>query len=170
MLKIKSDSLYELVPRSGTPAKTSQAPLATKKIVDMERELLSLMIEFPEYIDTVREKIVHEDFQGDSQAKIFALILTVYKTHGMVSESLLLDVVDDSVLAAEISSLVSVDWSGHNIASTVRDYIRKLIDFKREKIIDNLKGELKVAEETGDLALSRKLAEEISSLIGKREK
>jgi len=168
MLKIKSESFYELVPQTGSQNKTSQAPIATKNIMDMERELLSLMIEFPEYIDTVREKIVQEDFQGETQNKIFALIQTVYKTHAIVSESMLLDLVDDSAMAAEISSLVSVDWTGYNIASTIRDYIKKLADFKREKIIDKLKSELKVAEETGDLELSRRLVEEIFLFISKR--
>lgn len=170
MLKIKSESFYELVPRTGLRDKTSQTPIATKNMMDMERELLSLIIEFPEYIDTVREKIVQEDFQGETQNKIFALIQTVYKTHGIVSESMLLDLVDDSAIAAEISSLVTVDWTGYNIASTIRDYIKKMTDFKREKIIDRLKGELRAAEETGDLELSKRLVEEISLFISKKEK
>ena len=170
MMKIKPENFFEFVPRVGMQTRTTQAPLATKNMVDIERELLSLMIEYPEYIETVKEKIVAEDFQGEVQAKIFALILTVQKNKGNVSESMLLDVVDDSEMAAEISSLVATDWSGYNSGSTIKDYVKKLMDFKRERIIDKLKGELKVAEEEGNLELSKKLTEEISLFISKREK
>ena len=143
--------------------------MSWKKIIDIERELLSLIMNHPDHIDTVREKIVKEDFQERSLGEIYSLILTIYNVQGTVSEGILIDMLEDKEAEAEISSLVQIDWHGQNIPLTVKDYIRKILYFKRERIIDRLKGELKIAEEKGDLEKSKQLTAELTGLISRRQ-
>jgi DNA primase len=164
-LQIKAQNFYNLLTTTESANADSRISPPTKKIIDIERELLSLIIGHPDYIDAVVEKIVPEDFQGETQRKMYSLIITIYKTQGTLSESLLLDILEDKQMISEISSLVKLDWHGYNIPVTVKDYIRKLLDFKRERIIEQLKAELKESEKSGNSELSRKLMEEISDII-----
>jgi DNA primase len=169
-LRVNPQNFYDLLPGRTIPEKGSGAPPAAKKCQDIERELLSLMIEFPDNIEAIREKIIPEDFQDPVNMKIFSLISAIYSTHGTVSESELLDFIDDPSLASEIISLAARDWSGHNIPVTIKDYVRKLADYKRERIIDGLKEKLKVAEASGDSIRAKSLMEEITDLVKRRAK
>ncbi|MCX6827254.1 MAG: DNA primase, partial [candidate division Zixibacteria bacterium] len=168
LIPIDAKYFYGLLPGTNMkPRPTSEIP-PPKKIIDIERDLLSLIVSFPEHIDMVREKIVFEDFQEVNLGKIYSLILTVYKIQGTVSEGILIDMVDDKSLTAEISSLVRINWDNHSITVTIKDYVRKILSFKYERIIDRLKGELKLAEEKGDTETSKKLTKEITDLISRR--
>jgi DNA primase len=169
LLQVPANLFLNLLPKETSAQKSAPAAHTPRKISDIERELLSLILSHPEHIDLVREKVIFEDFQDQKMGKIYSLLLTVYKIHGAVSESMLLDLIDDKSLASEISSLVQINWSQPNISTIIKDYIRKILEYKRERVIDRLKGELKLAEETGDETKSRQLAEEISALIKRRQ-
>lgn len=168
MLQINPRSLQSLLP---TSAKESKRPLeirSPKKIIDIERDLLSLMISFPDYIETVSEKVAPDDFQSKSFGRIYTHILSVYMMHEAVTVNNLIDNLDEKSLVAELASLAKIDWKGQDAQIMVSDYINKILYFKRERIIDRLKGELKIAEEKGDVATARQLIEEIAELIKRR--
>ncbi|SYZ72946.1 DNA primase [Candidatus Zixiibacteriota bacterium] len=168
-LETKSQNLLNLLPVTESSPKGRTLINPPKKIVDIERELLSLLLGHPEYIDTVNEEIALDDFQSENYAKIYSLMLTVYKNEGSVSESMLIDMIDDKSLSGEISALVQTDWPETDIPILIRDYMKKISYFKRERLIDKLKAELARAEETGDPKLSARLAEEIAVLVKQRE-
>jgi DNA primase len=169
LLQTSPQNLLDLLPGTELRPRPTTEIKPPKKIIDVERELLSLIMNHPEHIDTVREKIVKEDFQERSLGEIYSLILTIYNVQGTVSEGILIDMLEDKEAEAEISSLVQIDWHGQNIPLTVKDYIRKILYFKRERIIDRLKGELKIAEEKGDLEKSKQLTAELTGLISRRQ-
>ena len=50
----------------------------------------------------------------------------------------------------------------------IKDYINKILSFKRERIIDKLKAELKIAEKSGDTDEAERITQEISELIKRR--
>lgn len=162
------ENFQRLLPREKTE-KTAPLIKPPRKILDIERELLALVISNPEHIDVVREKLIAEDFQGEALAKIFSLIMTIYKIHGTISQSILIDMVEDKELAAEISSMVSLEIPSGDFGTLIRDYIKKLLAFKRERLIDRLKGELALAEEAGDNATAKSIMKEIAALIQRRQ-
>ncbi|MEP0828783.1 MAG: DNA primase [bacterium] len=167
-LGIAVENFQRLLPREKIE-KTAPLIKPPRKILDIERELLALVISNPEHIDVVREKLIADDFQGEAQAKIFSLIMTIYKIHGTISQSILIDMVEDKELAAEISSMLSLEIPSGDIGTLIRDYIKKLLAFKRERLIDRLKGELKLAEEAGDNAAAKSIMKEIAALIQRRQ-
>jgi DNA primase len=169
LLKVPANMFQNLLPKESSSQPASPLNHAPKKIIDFERELISLILAHPDNIDLARDKIILEDFQDKNIGQIYSLLLTVYKIHGTASASMLLDIVDDKSLAAEISSLVQIEWPQANITGIMKDYIRKILEYKRERVIDRLKGELKLAEEQHDETKSRQLAEEIAELIKRRQ-
>lgn len=167
-LGIAASGFQRLLPREKSE-KTAELIKPPKKILDIERELLALVISNPEHVDILREKLVPEDFQGEAQGKVYSLIMTIYSIHGTISQSILIDMVEDKELAAEISSMVNLEIPSGDIGTLIRDYIRKLLAFKRERLIDRLKGELKLAEEAGDNATAKSIMKEIAALIQRRQ-
>ncbi len=151
---------------------TSRPPGAIKhpkKITDMESDLISMILNYPEYIETVQERFSPEDFQSNDLKQIYSFILDVYKTHGAIKESVLFDFIEDKQLASQISSLMILDLPSSNIDTQIKDYINQLLTFKRERVIDKLRAELKLAEEQKDFEAARELTIEIEELITKRK-
>jgi len=68
-----------------------------------------------------------------------------------------------------LTLLAEIDWEKDKARLMIKDYLGKILNFKKERIIDRLKVELKVAEEQGDVDTARKLTEEISDLIKRRK-
>ena len=169
ILKIEARYLLGLLPgkRAGQEAHDEIKP--PRKITDMERELVALIINHPEHIDTVREKIHPEDFQSPNLQRVYSIVLNIYKEHGNISPSVIFDYIDDRAIASEIKLIPEDDIPATNIGLQVDDYIKQLLDFKRERIIDRLKAELKIAEENNDVENAKKLASEIEAIILKRQ-
>ncbi len=140
-----------------------------KKITDIESDLISMILNYPEYIETVQERLSPEDFQSKDLNQIYSFILDVYKTHGAIKESVLFDFIEDENLASQISSLMILDLPSTNIDTQIKDYINQLLTFKRERVIDKLRSELKLAEEQKDFEAARDLTTEIEELIAKRK-
>jgi len=65
--------------------------------------------------------------------------------------------------------MVSLEIPSGDIGTLIRDYIKKLLAFKRERLIDRLKGELALAEEAGDNATAKSIMKEIAALIQRRQ-
>jgi DNA primase len=168
LLQVPANLFLNLLPKETFARKSALAAHTPRKIADIEQELLSLILSHPDQIDMVREKVILEDFQDPKMAKIFSLLLTVYKIHGAVSESMLLDLVDDKSLIAAISSLNQISLRQPNIPKKIKDYIAKMLEYKREKIIDQLREELALADAKKDAIKSRQLAQEITELMKKR--
>lgn len=155
---------------SGAPAirKVSTDLKQPKKITDMESDLISLILNYPEYIETLQEQFHPDDFQSENLKKIYSFILDVNKTHGAIRESVLFDYIDDKIMANQISSLMILDLPKKNIDTQIKDYINQLLTFKRERVIDKLRAQLKSAEEKKDFDVARDLTLEIEELIAKR--
>ncbi len=139
-----------------------------KNITDMERDLISMILNYPEYIETVQEQFHPDDFQSEDLKSIYSFILDVYKTHGAIKESVLFDFIEDKELNTQISSLMILDLPNTNIDTQIKDYINRLLTFKRERVIDKLRAELKSAEEKKDFDLAKELTTEIEDMIAKR--
>lgn len=167
MLNTEPGNFYNLLPSAKKGSRTPIDIKPPKKIVDIEMDLLSLMVSHPEHAEMVGERIDPDDFQSEKSGQIYSLIQQVYRKHGAVSVDRLIDFLDNKSFASEISSLAKADWEEPDIQRIIKDHINKLISLKRERIIDTLKGELKLAEEKGDLETSMRLTEEITDLIRK---
>ena len=80
----------------------------------------------------------------------------------------LIDYIADKNLANMISSLMILDIPKANIDIQIKDYINQLLTFKRERLIDKLRADLKAAEQKKDYATARELTAEIENLIARR--
>ncbi|HHI02985.1 MAG TPA: DNA primase [candidate division Zixibacteria bacterium] len=160
--------LAELTISRQTPLTSPGDIRKPKKITDMEHDLISMILNYPEYIETVREQFHPDDFQSEDLKKIYSFILDIYKTHGAIRESVLFDYIEDRKLANQVSSLMILDLPDTNIDTQIKDHINRLLTFRRERVIDKLRAELKSAEENKDFELARELAAEIEELISKR--
>lgn len=140
----------------------------TRKITDIEKELISLLLNFPVHIELIREKIVAEDFQSENPKKIYSLLLKMYDNSGDLSAGALINMVDDSTLVSEITSLAGKEWTAENIPVIIEEYVTKILSFKRERIIDKLKIEVKIAEEKGDTETARRIGQEMDDLKNRR--
>jgi len=161
-------TFHNLLAPESAPRRIGTDVKPPKKIIDIESDLLSLVVSHPEYIETVSDNIHFEDFQSERLGKIYSLLLTVYKTHGAVTPAALVDMIEDRDLKEKITSLVEAVWPDKDIRIIITDHVKQLLAFKRERTIDRLKVELKLAEEKGDEPSARRLETEIFDLIKKR--
>ena len=134
----------------------------------MERDLISMILNYPEYIETVQDQFHPEDFQSEDLKRIYSFILDIYKTHGAIKESVLFDYIEDRQLTNQISSLMILDLPNLKIDTQIKDYINQLLTFKRERVIDKLRAELKLAEQKKDFEAAQELTTEIEELIARR--
>jgi DNA primase len=169
LLNTSAQTFYDLIASSSVPGKPTFSIRPPKKIADMERDLLSLIVAHPEYIDMVTSEIAVDDFQSEDHRRIYTVILKTSLAGGSITASSLIDKVGDSSLGSTISSMTETAWENVNVKQIIKDYLNKILYFKRERIIDRLKGELKIAEEKGDSETARRLTEEIADLIRRRQ-
>jgi DNA primase len=167
-LQTEVQNFYNLLPRKKAESKPKGEIKPPKKIADMERDCLSLLINFPENFDLFSEKIAPDDFQSDKHRKIYLLMIDVYNMYGDISANKLIDLAGNDIIS-EIVIQASADWEIEDARLMVKDYIGKLTSYKRERVIDRLKGELKIAEEQGDTEKSQRLTLEITELIKRRQ-
>lgn len=168
MLQTDAQSFYNLLASSKSDQRLAADIKSPKKVIDFERDILSLLVNYPDIIETVSAKIASDDFQSEGFGKIYAHILSAYSKDGTVSVASLIDLVDDKSLMPELTSLAEIEWELSNAQIVIKDYIEKILDSKRERVIDRLKGELKIAEEKGDSKGARRLTEELADLIKRR--
>ena len=110
-----------------------------------------------------------EDFHTGTYAGLYSRMLTILKEHGAFSAGSLINYLDEDRLITELTLLAEMDWEKEKARPMIKDYLGKILNFKKERVIDRLKAELKVAEEQGDNDTARKLTEEISDLIKRRK-
>nr|MBN2278222.1 DNA primase [candidate division Zixibacteria bacterium] len=170
ILRVDPGSFFNLL----APALKQERPTTQirepRKVNDFERDLLSLIINFPDFIDTVRGKLSSDDFQMTELGRLYAHILSAYETEGAVTVDTLVDLLEDKSLISDLTALANRDWNRDNAPTMIRDYLNQILYFRRERIIDRLKAELKAAEDDGDNETARRLAEEIANLIKSRKK
>ncbi|MEW5923144.1 MAG: DNA primase [Candidatus Zixiibacteriota bacterium] len=169
MLQVDVATFYVLLKIDTVPRKTGSGVKAPKKVADIERDLLSLVTNYPEYIEDVSDRLMPEDFQTEAYAGLYSRMLAVLKEHGSLSAGSIITFLDDDSLVSELTLLAEVDWEKDKARPMIKDYVEKILSFRRERIIDKLKVELKVAEDKGDAETARRLAEEIAGLIKRRK-
>jgi len=139
------------------------------RVADIEKDLIALIVHYPQYIDSIHEKISSDDFRSETMGQLYSAVIGIYRKKGTISESALMDHLEEQTLKKTFSSLAVKDWEGHNISATIKGIAKKIAGFKQERLIDRLKGELKAAEKDGDEATARRLEAEIFELIKRRE-
>jgi len=167
-LQTDIQNFYTLLKTGDMSRPPSPAVKPPKKIADIERDLLSLIINYPEYIEDISDKIIPEDIQTESYTKLYSQMLNILKEQGALSAGSLINFIDDETLISELTRLADIDWEKDRARPMIKDYVDKIMSFRRERVIDRLKAELKAAEESGDEATSRKLTDEIADLIKRR--
>jgi DNA primase len=168
VIKTDRQNFYDLLPSGSTERAAGVDIKPPRKIVDFERDLVSLLINYPEHIETVKDKVAPGDFQSEMISSIYSQILSSHQTHGSVSVDRLIDLLDDKSLASEVTTLSQKEWPRESAPRMIPDYVNKILYFKRERQIDRLKAELKVAEEAKDAGKADRLTLEIAELIKRR--
>lgn len=140
-----------------------------KKVADIERDLLSLIANYPEYMEDVSDRLMPEDFHTEAYAGLYSRMLVILKEHGSLSAGSIINFLDDDSLVSEMTLLAEIDWEKDRARPMIKDYVEKILSYRRERVIDKLKVELKVAEDKGDHETAGKLAEEIAGLIKRRK-
>jgi len=168
--KIQTDpqNFVHLLPSKKKNDKSKSDIKPPKKISDIERELLSLLLNQSVNIEFAHEKIAPDDFQDEVHRKIYTLMSKIYDSEGEVSPASLIDKTNDEKIQSQISALAGFEWESENISMMIKDYVGKILSFKRERIIDKLKAELKAAEESGETEKAERITLEISGLIKRR--
>ncbi len=168
LLDVRPD-LFSRGTRSEAKTATRPGPgRRPKKIIDIERDLIGLIIQNPDYIAMVKDKLHPDVFQSEDIRKIYSLILTLAKSHEAISESSLVDMIEDPEVTSEVTRLASIDFPPGHKETMISDHVRSILNFKREQKIDKLKAELRIAEENGDEKRIQDLEAEILSLIKRR--
>ncbi|MBN2226047.1 MAG: DNA primase [candidate division Zixibacteria bacterium] len=169
-LRVSPRSFYDLLEgRAESQSESVGQSAPPGRVADIEQDLIGLIVHYPEYIDSIHEKIAADDFKSETMGSLYSAVIGIYKKLGTISESVLLDHLENNKLRAAFSSLAVKDWEGHNIAATIKGIAKKIAGFKREQLIDKLKGELKEAEKTGDETTAKRLETEIFELIKRRD-
>lgn len=168
LLQVNADIFKLNLHRPETKQGTAQSGRQPKKIIDIERDLIALIIQHPDYIDLAKNTLHHDDFQSEEMKKIYSLMLTLLNSRQAISESSLIDMIEDKEMVSDITRLGSMEFPEGSPEVIIGDHVRSLMNFKRERTIDRLKGELKVAEEQGDKDRMHDLEAEILSLIKRR--
>ncbi|UCD95167.1 MAG: DNA primase [Candidatus Zixiibacteriota bacterium] len=168
VIKTDTQNFYNLLPSKGAERIGITGIKPPRKIIDFERDLLSLLINYPEYIDVVKDQVAPEDFQSEIISTIYSHVLSFHQMHDAVSVDSLIDMLKDQSLASEVTALSQKEWMRENASRMIQDYMNKILYFKRERQIDKLKAELKIAEEAGDAEKAGRLTEEIAEMIRRR--
>jgi len=169
LLNTNEQNFYHFLPQASGKKSVVSDITPPKKIVDLESDLLSLIINYPEHLDMVRDKVAPDDFQSEINGQIYSILLTADDSRDPTGISALMDMTENGRLKTAMSSLAEKDWNFPDVRLAVSDYVKKISYFKRERIIDRLKGELKLAEEKGDSDTACRLTEEITELIKRRQ-
>jgi DNA primase len=168
-LKVDPHTFYNLIPSQIQPSDKPPDTRAPRKITDFEQDLISLILNFPDYVDIALEKLSPDDFQDKSLAGIFEIINREYHTRGRFSVDRLIDKIDDVSEVSKITQLANTDWNGSRISQIMNDYVEKILSFKNEREIDELKAKLKLAEKNGDTETADELIGRIADLINRRK-
>lgn len=168
-MKIPIRQFYNIMNESPADSGVVSTVRPPRKIEDNERDLLSLLICYPEEIARVMEKLTPDDFHIAAHRAIYESIIAIFRESGEFTEAALIGFIEDKAMLVDITALAAIDWTGYNISSTVRGLVKKIQDLKRERIIDTLKAQLKEAEDRGDSKTAERLQNEIMDLIKRRE-
>ncbi len=169
-LRVNPRSFYDLLAgRSESQREAVGESAPPGRVADIEQDLIGLIVHYPEYIDGIHEKISSDDFRSETMGKLYSAVIGIYKKLGAISESVLLDHLEDKTLKSAFSSLAVKEWEGHNISATIKGIAKKIAGFKRERLIDRLKGELREAEKAGDETTAKRLEAEVYELIKRRD-
>ncbi len=169
--KIGSDvqNFYNALSGAKTGQKGQSREDTEKPLVDVGGDFLSLLINYPDYIDMVQDKIAPGDFQSELHGKLFTHIVDIYREHGALEISRLIDAINDPETASKITGFGNRNWEIENPERIIRDYLRKILEHKRERNIDKLKAQLKMAEDKNDSDEADRLTREIADLIKRRQ-
>jgi DNA primase len=168
-MKIPPRQFYDIMSEKPSDSAGQKAVQPPRKLGENERDLLSLMICYPEEIARVMEKLTPDDFHVGAHRAIYECIIAAFKDLKNFTEAGLISKIEDQAMLIDITALAAVDWSGYNVSSTVRGLVKKIQDLKRERIIDTLKVQLKEAEDRGESKEAERLQNEIMDLIKRRE-
>jgi DNA primase len=129
-LKVDPHTFYNLIPSQIRPTAKQSDTTTPRKITDFEQDLISLILNFPDYVDIALENLSADDFQDKSLAGIYNIINEEYHTKGRFSVDRLIDKIDDAALVSKITKLANMDWNGSRISQIMNDYVEKILSFK----------------------------------------
>ena len=124
------------------PRETSGSPL--------DRDLLALLLQRPELIDSAAEKVSPTDFDEQELADIYSLILLLREEESSLSPSQLIDKVDGNTRKEMIAALAAHDFHGSDLNQVYSDLVNGFHKRHRLKRMNELKRLLGDAERDND--------------------
>ena len=129
-----------------------------------EFEFLSLLLNNPGAIDQIAETVAPDDFDSKQLSRLYAAIISQYRTESVVDAKRLIDHAGDADFASLITQLVARDWPPEEIDSQTKKAQAALMASKRKRLRQRLRDELSAAETAGDNERADQLLREIRSL------
>ncbi len=129
-----------------------------------EFEFLSLLLNNPGAIDQIAETVAPDDFDSKQLSRLYAAIISQYRTESVVDAKRLIDHAGDADFASLITQLVARDWPPEEIDSQTRKAQAALMASKKKRLRQRLRDELSAAETAGDNERADQLLREIRGL------
>lgn len=142
----------------------ADAAARKRKFNPDEFEFLSLLLNNPGAIDQIAETVAPDDFDSMQLSRLYAAIISQYRTESVVDAKRLIDHAGDADFASLITQLVARDWPPEEIDSQTRKAQAALMASKKKRLRQRLRDELSAAETAGDNERADQLLREIRGL------
>ncbi len=142
----------------------ADATVQKRKFNPDEFEFLSLLLNNPGAIDQIAETVAPDDFDSKQLSRLYAAVISQYRTESVVDAKRLIDHAGDADFASLITQLVARDWPPEEIDSQTRKALTALMALKRKRLRQRLRDELSAAETAGDNERADQLLREIRGL------
>ncbi len=138
----------------------------------VEKSILSLLIDFPEYQDRLFEAVSPSDFEDPLVRQLVEAIFDKRSKGLDFSVSSLLSEIDDPETRSFLTSISVSEELSANPGKVIDDYIASIKRKRISKEIESLRVEIRIAEKEGDaeklrqlLKKRQELANELNSLV-----
>lgn len=155
-LRIERDLLLTTELRA--PAETSRP---AKEFNAVESGLLSVLFCNPGSIDAIATQISPSDFNSSELGRLYAAAIQQYRDLGEINAGTLIDRFDDNESAALTARIASIEWESGQVDTEARNLTGQMLEAKRKRIREKLRGELAQAEADGNQNRAEELLTEI---------
>ncbi|NQT22923.1 MAG: DNA primase [Candidatus Omnitrophica bacterium] len=130
-----------------------------------EMLLLSVVLEEPETLSDITEKLGQSEFKDENVRKVIELIDNSIKNNNKISPSKIINQFDDSVMHNLISEAVSIRETIANKEKTINDCINSIIKDNIRERLKSLQDGIRTAQQSNDSETVTQLVSEYNTLI-----
>lgn len=135
----------------------------------LEMELLRILLEDEKLLETAIGKLDGSDFDFPEHKEIFEIFLNCQKEDKSLSPSALIDRTENPKTQELISRIATLDLGPADLGTQFNDYLKKILQVKRNKKIKEIKEDISKALNSNQLEKVEKLTRQLKELLESKQ-